>query len=169
MWKSGKFWINSCVLLAEKSLKIFVTEFCLTSECNKVHSTLVLQFQVTFAPGMPAYEQVAFAARKAIVSGKMRSGDPFPSVRALSKAVKIHANTAQRVIAQLQQEGLLEVRPGVGTVVAQPPSAPKSEKAKLLRGDVEQLTVEALRLGISLEELQESIAEQWRRLKENGR
>jgi len=65
--------------------------------------------------------------------------------------MKIHANTAQRVIAQLQQEGLLEVRPGIGTVVAQPPSTPRSERTRLLRADVEQLTVEAIRLGVSLE------------------
>jgi GntR family transcriptional regulator len=124
----------------------------------------VVPFQVTLQPGAPAYEQVAFAARKAIVSGRLRPGEPFPSVRALSKAVKIHANTAQRVIAQLQQEGLLEVRPGIGTVVAQPPSTPRSERTRLLRGDIEQLTVEAIKLGVSLEELQRSIAEQWGRL-----
>lgn len=125
----------------------------------------MVPFQVTFQPGLPAYEQVAFAARKAIVSGRMRPGEAFPSVRALSKAIKIHANTAQRVIAQLQQEGLLEVRPGIGTVVAQPPSTPRNERTRLLRADIEQLTVEAVRLGVSLEELQQSIADQWRRLR----
>jgi GntR family transcriptional regulator len=124
----------------------------------------VVPFQVTLLPGLPAYEQVAFAARKAIISGRLKPGDAFPSVRALSKAIKIHANTAQRVIAQLQQEGLLEVRPGIGTVVAQPPSTPRAERTRLLRGDIEQLTVEAIRLGVGLDELQESIAEQWRRL-----
>jgi GntR family transcriptional regulator len=124
----------------------------------------VVPFQVAFAPGVPAYEQVAFAARKAIISGRLKPGEAFPSVRALSKAIKIHANTAQRVIAQLQQEGLLEVRPGIGTVVAQPPSTPRAERTRLLRGDIEQLTVEAIKLGVSLGELQESIAEQWRRL-----
>ncbi len=124
----------------------------------------MVPFQVLLQPGVPAYEQVAFAARKAIVSGRMRPGDPFPSVRALSKAVKIHANTAQRVIAQLQQEGLLEVRPGIGTVVAQPATAPRPERTRLLRADVEQLAVEAIRMGIGLEELQQSIADQFRRL-----
>lgn len=124
----------------------------------------MIPFQVTLQPGAPAYEQVAFAARKAIISGRLQPGEAFPSVRTLSKAMKIHANTAQRVIAQLQQEGLLEVRPGIGTVVAQPPSTPRNERTRLLRSDVEQLTVEAIKLGVSLEELQQSIADQWRRL-----
>ena len=124
----------------------------------------MVPFQVTLQPGAPAYEQVAFAARKAIVSGRLRAGEPFPSVRTLSKAMKIHANTAQRVIAQLQQEGLLEVRPGIGTVVAQPPSTSRTQRTRLLSADVEQLAVEAIKLGVSLEELQQSIAEQFRRL-----
>lgn len=134
-----------------------------------MHSTHVVPFQVTLQPGAPAYEQVAFAARKAIISGRLLPGEAFPSVRTLSKAMKIHANTAQRVIAQLQQEGLLEVRPGIGTVVAQPPSTSRPERTRLLRADVEQLTVEAIRLGVSLEELQQSIADQWRRLKEGAK
>jgi len=114
--------------------------------------------------GAPVHEQVAFAAKKAIISGRLRPGEPFPSVRTLSKAAKIHANTAQKVIAQLQQEGLLEVRPGIGTVVAQRPPAARAERARLLGADVEQLAVEAMKLGVSLEELQELIACQWREL-----
>ena len=124
----------------------------------------MVPFQVALLPGAPAYEQVAFAARKAIVSGRLLPGEAFPSVRTLSKAMKIHANTAQRVIAQLQQEGLLEVRPGIGTVVAQPPSTSRTQRTRLLSADVEQLAVEAIKLGVSLEELQQSIAEQFRRL-----
>ena len=117
------------------------------------------------ATGGPIHEQVAFAARKAIISGRYRPGDPFPSVRALSKAVKIHANTAQKVVAQLTAEGLLEVRPGIGTVVAAAPPASRPEKARLLGRDVEKLTVDAMKLGLSLDDLQAAVAQHWRRLK----
>ena len=114
--------------------------------------------------GVPVHEQVAFAARKAIVSGKFLPGDAFPSVRALSKAMKIHANTAQKVIAQLTAEGLLEVRPGIGTVVTERPPASRAERSRLLGRDAEQLAVEALRLGLTLDDVQSAFAEHWRRL-----
>ncbi len=133
--------------------------------CNMVHSTHVVPFSLTLQSGIPVHEQVAFAAKKAIVSGRLRPGDPFPSVRALSAAMKIHANTAQKVVAALTQEGLLEVRPGIGTVVAQPPPSARAERGRLLTADVEQLTVEAMKLGVTLEELQALLAEQWRKLK----
>ena len=110
---------------------------------------------------LPVHEQVAFAARKALVSGKLRPGDAFPSVRTLSKAVKIHANTAQKVISQLVAEGLLEVRPGIGTVVAQRPLSTRAERTKLLGRSVEELAVEAIRLGLTLEDLQAAVAEHW--------
>jgi len=126
----------------------------------------VIPFRLTLQPGIPVHEQVAFAAKKAIISGRLRPGDPFPSVRTLSAAVKIHFNTAQKVIAQLQQEGLLEVRPGIGTVVAQRAPAGRAERARLLAKDVEALTVEAIRLGVALEELQDLVAAEWRELQQ---
>lgn len=125
----------------------------------------MIPFRCVLEAGTPVHEQVAFAARKAIVSGKLQPGDPFPSVRALSKAVKIHANTAQKVVAQLISEGLLEARPGIGTVVCQPPDGARPDRSRLLGRDVERLTVEAMQLGITLDELQLSIAASWRSLR----
>jgi GntR family transcriptional regulator len=72
----------------------------------------VIPFRLIFEPGVALYEQVVYAAKKAIVSGQMTPGEPFPSVRTLSKALKINPNTAHKVILQLVREGLLEVRPG---------------------------------------------------------
>jgi len=124
----------------------------------------VVPFRLNLQSGIPIHEQVVFAAKKAIISGRLRPGDPFPSVRTLGKAMKIHANTAQKVIAQLQIEGLLEVRPGIGTVVAAPAPSAKPERGRLLRNDVEALTVEAMKLGVGLDELQSMIAEHWQKL-----
>jgi len=127
----------------------------------------VVPFRVAIELGTPAHEQVVFAAKKAMVSGKLRPGDPFPSVRALSKAVKIHPNTAAKVVSQLVAEGLLEVRPGIGTIVRQPPNGSRSDRSRLLGPEVEQLTVEAMKLGLTLDDLQSAIADTWRNL--NGK
>lgn len=129
----------------------------------------MIQFRLIPRPGVPIAEQVTFAAKKAIFSGKLRPGDAFPSVRVLGRAMKIHANTAQKVIAQLTAEGLLDVLPGIGTVVKQQ-AAPRSGRARLLANDVEQLAVQAMQVGVSLEELQSVVGECWRRLAgEDGR
>jgi len=123
----------------------------------------VVPFRLALESGVPVAEQVVFAAKKAIFSGKLRPGDSFPSVRALSRAMKIHANTAQKVIAQLAAEGLLEVRPGIGTVVTAP-AAQRKGAARLLVREVEQLAVQAMQLGVSLDDLQSAVAACWHSL-----
>jgi GntR family transcriptional regulator len=124
----------------------------------------MIPFRLNLQSGVPVHEQVAFAAKKAMISGQLRPGDAFPSVRALSKAMKIHPNTAQKVVAQLTAEGLLQVRPGIGTVVAQPPPGNGSERAHLLTHEVEQLAVEAKKLGLTAADLHAAIDRQWRLL-----
>jgi DNA-binding transcriptional MocR family regulator len=56
----------------------------------------MIPFRVHFRPGISLYEQVVYAAKKAVVSGQLRAGDPFPSVRTLSKELKINPNTAHK-------------------------------------------------------------------------
>jgi GntR family transcriptional regulator len=129
----------------------------------------VIPFRLVFQPGVPVYEQVKFAATKAIISGQIRPGDPFPSVRALSKELKINPNTAHKVVVQLTDDGLLEIRPGIGAVVASPPPTSRAEKGGLLGRELEQLAVEAKRLGLSLESVQSALAEHWRRLEKKAR
>jgi GntR family transcriptional regulator len=123
-------------------------------------------------PGQSIFDQVVFAAIRAFVSGEYRAGQPFPSVRQLAADLKINPNTAHKVVQHLIQERWLEVRPGVGTFVAEPPEARAADKAKLLQHTVEQLVVDAKRLGFSRTELLQAIEAGWARLQrdeEEGR
>ena len=123
----------------------------------------MIPFRVAFRPGASLYEQVVYAAKKALVSGQLRPGDPFPSVRALSGELKVNPNTAHKVVAQLLNEGLLEVLPGTGTIVAKPPGSTAAERSRLLKNEVEQLVVEARKLGMGLRELTAALADHWER------
>jgi GntR family transcriptional regulator len=114
--------------------------------------------------GQPIYDQVVYAAKKALVSGQFAPGQPFPSVRALAADLKIHPNTAHKVVQHLIEERFLIARPGLGTVVADLPSARAIDRKRLLREQVEQLVVEAKRLGFKMPELVETVEEQWEAL-----
>jgi GntR family transcriptional regulator len=126
----------------------------------------VIPFRLTFVPGVSLYEQVVYAAKKAIITGQLRPGDAFPSVRILSRALKINPNTAHKVVTQLVDEGLLEVRVGSGTVVAKRPASSASDRAHLLNRELEQLVVEAKRLNVDLAAVQAALAHHWTRLNE---
>src|ERR1700752_2420640 len=112
----------------------------------------MIPFRVDFRPGVSIYEQIVYAAKKAIIAGQLRPGDAFPSVRALSRELKINPNTAHKVIGNLISAGLLETRPGIGTAVAALPEARNTERTQLLEHELEQLVVEAKKLGIELDE-----------------
>jgi GntR family transcriptional regulator len=132
--------------------------------CTMCNSTHMIPFRVTFEPGLSIYEQVVYAAKKALIAGQMRPGEPFPSVRALSKALKINPNTAHKVVGELIAQGVLEVRPGLGTVVAEFRGSTATERGNLLKKEVEQIVVEAKKLGLELEDVTDSIEQHWRRL-----
>jgi GntR family transcriptional regulator len=115
-------------------------------------------------PGESIFDQVVYAAKRAFISGEYLPGQPFPSVRALASSLKIHPNTAHKVVQHLIQERLLESKPGVGTVVARPPAPRAGDKKRLLLQEVEQLVVEAKRLGVELPEVVDAVTTQWARL-----
>jgi GntR family transcriptional regulator len=115
-------------------------------------------------PGQSIFDAVVFAAKRAFVSGDYTPGQVFPSVRALAADLKIHPNTAHKIIQHLIHEGWLEARPGIGTVVATPPEARPAEKARLLDHEVEALVVGARRVGLSREELLDAVAEHWNKI-----
>jgi GntR family transcriptional regulator len=122
----------------------------------------VTPFKVKLVPGQSIFDQVVFAATRAFVSGELVPGQPFPSVRALAAELKIHPNTAHKVIQHLIQERWLEVRPGIGTAVAPRPKARPGDRQRLLKDEVDQLVVEARRVGASLGEVVDAIEASWK-------
>jgi len=124
----------------------------------------MLPFQIRFRMGEPVYGQVIYAVKKALVSGALRPGDIFPSVRVLSQELKINPNTAHKIVTALVEEGILQVRSGIGTVIAPMRPATREQRRDLLEGEVERLVVEARRIALELEDLQRAIEHQWKQL-----
>jgi GntR family transcriptional regulator len=136
----------------------------------------MLPFSLALRPGEPVVDQVVYAVTRAVVSGQLRPGDRFPSVRTLSQELKVNPNTAQRIVALLVEAGLLAVEPGIGTVVAShatsggtaDTAARRSELAALQERLAEPLVVEARRLGLGLGELVDIVRARWKRLDGDG-
>ena len=121
----------------------------------------MLPFRVHIGPGESPYRQIVYAATKAVVSGELIAGEAFPSVRVLSRELKVNPNTAHKVITELVRDGILEVLPGVGTVVADWGSTSPEARRRLLSDEVERLVVEARRLGLSEGDVHAAVEERW--------
>jgi GntR family transcriptional regulator len=123
---------------------------------------MALPFSIVIRPGRPLHDQVVFAVTKAVVTGQLAPGDPFPSVRTLSQELGINPNTAQKIVATLIERGLLEPRPGIGTVVAAwKPSANPARRA-VVASQIERLVIEAKQLAIPLSDVLDAIRRAWK-------
>src|SRR5688572_27448373 len=121
-----------------------------------------LPFSVDIRPGRPLHDQVVFAVTKAVVNGQLAAGDAFPSVRTLSQELRINPNTAQKIVTTLIERGLLEARPGIGTLVAAWRPAATPARRALLASQVDRLIVEARQLGMGLNDVLEAIRRAWK-------
>ena len=128
------------------------------------YSTHVTEFTLTLESGSSICDQAVYAVKKALVSGQMQAGEPFPSVRSLSTTLKINPNTAHKLVARLTAEGLLEVKPGIGTLVAAVVPENSAGRNGLLKHDLERIVVEAKRAGLKLEDLTAALSYHWTRL-----
>jgi GntR family transcriptional regulator len=132
----------------------------------------MLPFSLALRPGEPVVDQVVYAVTRAVVSGQLRVGDRFPSVRTLSQELKVNPNTAQRIVALLVEAGLLAVEPGIGTVVTDRQHSGAGPAGSSRRADLaalqdrlaEPLVVEARRIGLGLGDLVEIVRARWKAL-----
>ena len=82
------------------------------------------------ASGVPIYVQLEQQIRLLIRSGRLASGAAMPTVRELAVFLGINFNTVARIYRDLQREGMLVSRRGVGTFVAdEPAAAPLTDEA----------------------------------------
>jgi GntR family transcriptional regulator len=119
------------------------------------------RLRLEFKAGVPIYEQLLYAARKAIVSGEFSTGDAFPSVRALSAELRINPNTVHKALTALKDAGLIETVPGIGHRVAGMPEGSAKARAALLGPETEALVLRARELGVTRQELIASINKHW--------
>ena len=122
-------------------------------------------FAIELKAGAPIYEQVLYAARKAIISGELKPDDPFPSVREIATHLRINPNTVQKALVALKSEGLVETVPGIGNRVRERPVARAADRAALLDEDLEALVLRARQLRLTLTELNAALREHWERFR----
>jgi len=113
------------------------------------------KFIVDSSSPTPIYAQLDRAIRTAIATGELQEGAQLPTVRQLAVDLAINANTVARVYAQLERDGMLETRRGVGTFVRESPSpqATRAHRERELRELIRRFVGDAALLGFTLPEL----------------
>ena len=103
---------------------------------------------------VPIYEQVADQIKTLIRNGELKENDNLPSVRTLSKELRISALTGKKAYDYLESEGFTVTVHGKGTYVAATNTELLlEEQKKELEADLEQAIQKGRRCGISDEDI----------------
>jgi GntR family transcriptional regulator len=84
----------------------------------------VLTFQLTTHSNVPTYVQIIQQVRQALLSGGLKPGDRLPTVKEVVSDLAINPNTVLKAYRELEREGLVEGRQGVGTFALRRPDGP---------------------------------------------
>lgn len=109
-------------------------------------------FEISTTDPRPLYLQIMDEVRRGVVLGTIRPDEPLPSVRQLALELRINPNTVQQAYRELEREGIVYVRRGQGTFVAEN-SGGSDERAELLSSVAERAARDAFRHGITIGEL----------------
>jgi len=104
---------------------------------------------------MPLYAQLTRAIQFAITTGRLKIGEQLPTVRQLAVELRVNANTVAKVYAELEREGVLETRRGVGTFVCARHFQARSrqDQKEDLRELTDRFVEEAAAMGFSIDDL----------------
>ncbi len=116
-------------------------------------------FHVDTKHPTPLYHQLERSIRFAIATGKLGIGDQLPTVRQLAVDLRINANTVAKVYTELERNGVVETRRGVGTFVTARPNeaATRKDREKRLRELADHFVAETHKHGFSMEDVIEHL------------
>ncbi|WP_433173174.1 GntR family transcriptional regulator [Actinoallomurus sp. CA-150999] len=77
----------------------------------------MIQFHLDARSGLSPYQQLVQQVRHALRLGLLREGDRLPTVKDVVANLAINPNTVLKAYRELEHEGLVAPRPGIGTFV----------------------------------------------------
>jgi GntR family transcriptional regulator len=113
----------------------------------------MIVFRLDPRSGIPAYLQVVNQVRHALRLGLLDTGDQLPTVKEVVSQVAVNPNTILKAYRELEMEGLVEGRQGVGTFVVRRPPGPAPATVALLRRGLDKWLRGALEAGLDAESI----------------
>ena len=107
----------------------------------------------------PFYRQIVDEVQRAVSVGVLKPGEALPATRQLADELKLNANTVQHAYRTLVQEGVIEMRRGLGAFVSAKPREPKRASQAVARQIAERALREAYRNGLLASDLLKALEE----------
>ncbi len=112
-----------------------------------------------FKDNLPIYIQIMNLIKSSIVSGEISGGDKLPSVRELSKELKVNPNTIQRSYQELERENIVFTQRGMGTFVTEDQQMIKDLRNTMAKDMVHNFLMNMKKLGFDSNEIIDIVSE----------
>lgn len=122
----------------------------------------MIEFWLDSRSGLAPYLQVVQQVRHAFRLGMLREGDQLPTVKDVVASLAINPNTVLKAYRELEREGLVKPRPGVGTFVTRSLPDDVIEVYRPLRKELESWLAKARRAGLDNESIEALVAATFR-------
>lgn len=119
----------------------------------------MILFHLDPRSGVPTYLQLVQQVRHAVSLGILRPGDQLPTVKDVVGALAINPNTVLKAYRELDREGLVVARRGVGTFVADELPSPPPDDLRGLRTSLLRWVERARAAGLDDENIAALLAE----------
>jgi GntR family transcriptional regulator len=119
----------------------------------------MIEFHLDSRSGVPAYLQLVQQVRRAIRLGMLRPGDQLPTVKEVVTRLTLNPNTVLHAYRQLDLEGLVEGKQGVGTFVAADAAPLPPDEVRSLRTSLDRWVTRARSAGLDEESIAALFAE----------
>ena len=106
-------------------------------------------FHLAPRSSLPPYVQLVEQVRQALLNGVLRPGDRLPTVKEVVGSLAINPNTVLKAYRDLEREGLVEGRQGVGTFVLRRPEGPPPNEHAVLKRSLTLWVTKAQRSGLA--------------------
>ena len=113
----------------------------------------MIEFHLEKRTGVAPYMQLVLQVRQALRLGLLQPGDQLPTVREVVSQIAINPNTVFKAYRELEHEGLVESRPGLGTFVLKSLARSSPAEQEALREDLIQWLRRAFAVGLDTESI----------------
>lgn len=118
----------------------------------------MIAYRIDRRTGIPAYVQLVLQTKQALRLGELQVGDQLPTAKDVVGALAINPNTVLKAYRELERDGLVEPRPGVGTFVVATLAKPGMAEKKALRTELDLWVNHADAAGLDRSDLEALVA-----------
>ena len=118
----------------------------------------MIAYRIDRHSGIPAYVQLVLQTKQALRIGDLVVGDQLPTAKDVVGALAINPNTVLKAYRELERDGLVKPRPGLGTFVIASLAKPGMAEKTALTNELDRWVAHGIAAGLDRSDLEALIA-----------